>query len=83
VYCHRICNRLLLLRLFLIATIIPFANAWRQVVVVNVVDVVVVNVVVVRRRAVVAIIVIVVIVVRCATSAHNVVDVTGANPTVL
>ena len=69
-YRHRICDRLLLLRLRLVATIIPLANARRQVVDVDVVDVfvVVVDVVVVRRRAVavVAIVVIVVIVVRRA-----------------
>ena len=69
-YCHRICNRLLLLRLRLVATIIPLANARRQVVDVDVVDVfvVVIDVVVVRRRtvAVVAFVVIVVIFVRCA-----------------
>ena len=41
-----IADRLLLLRLRLVATIIPLANAWRQVVVVNVVDVIVVDVVV-------------------------------------
>jgi hypothetical protein len=63
VYRHRICDRPLLLRLRLVATIIPLSNARRQVVVVDVVDVV--DVVVVRRRAVavVAIVVIVVIVV--------------------
>jgi hypothetical protein len=71
VYHHRICDRLLLLRLRLVATIIPLANARRQVVdvdVVNVVVVIVVYVVVVRRRAiaVVAIVVIVVVVVCCA-----------------
>ena len=70
---HRICDRLHLLRLRLVATIIPLANARRQVVDVDVVDVfvvvvdvfvVVVDVVVVRRRAVavVAIVVIVFIV---------------------
>ena len=55
-YRHRICDRPLLLRLRLVATIIPLSNARRQVVVVDVVDVVfvdvVVVVVVVRRRAV-------------------------------
>jgi hypothetical protein len=62
VYRHRICDRLLLLRLRLVATIIPLANARRQVVVVDVI------VVVVRRRAVavVAIVVIVDIVIRRA-----------------
>jgi hypothetical protein len=79
VYRHRICDRLLLLRLCLDATIIPLANARRQVVFVDVVDVVVVvvNVVVVRRRAVavVAIVVIVVIVVRRAIAVAIFVDV--------
>ncbi len=72
VYRHRICNRLLLLRLCLVATIIPLANARRQVVDVDVVNVVVVvvDVIVVRRRAVavVAIVVIVIIVVCRALS---------------
>jgi hypothetical protein len=39
VYRHRICDRLLLLRLHLVATIIPLANARRQVVHVDVVNV--------------------------------------------
>ena len=39
VYRHRICDRLLLLRLRLVATIIPLANTRRQVVNVDVVDV--------------------------------------------
>jgi hypothetical protein len=73
VHRHRICDRFLLLHLRLVATIIPLANARRQVVDVDVVDAfvivfVVVDVVVVRRRAVavVAIVVIVVIVIHRA-----------------
>ena len=73
-YHHRICDRLFLLCLLLVTTIIPLANARRQVVVVgvvnvNVVGVVVVNVVLIVCRAIaviVAIVVIVVIVVRRA-----------------
>jgi hypothetical protein len=76
VYHHRICNRLLLLCLFLVAAIIPLANARRQVVVVGVVDVVlvVVNVVLVVRRAVaVGVAIVIVIVVRCAIAVDVVV----------
>ena len=89
VYCHRICDRPLLLRLRLVSTIIPLSNAQWQVVVVDVVDVVVVvvfvvivvvDVVVVRRSAVavVAIIVIVVIIVRRAIAVAIVVHCTVA-----
>jgi hypothetical protein len=60
VYCHRICYRLHLLRLCLVATIIPLANAWRQVVVVDFVDII--DVVVIRRRAVAVVAIIIIIV---------------------
>jgi hypothetical protein len=43
VYHHRICDRLLLLHLRLVATIIHLANARRQIVDDNVVDVVVID----------------------------------------
>jgi hypothetical protein len=79
VYCHRICDRLLLLHLRLVATIIPLANARRQVVIVDVVDVVII--IVVRCCAVavvVAIVVIVVIVVHRAIAITIVVRLTIA-----
>jgi hypothetical protein len=66
VYHHRICNRLLLLCLLLVATIIPLANARWQVIIVGVVDVlvVVVNVVLVVRRAVAVVVIVVIVVCR-------------------
>jgi hypothetical protein len=76
VYRHRICDRLLLLHLRLFRTIIPLANVWRQVVIIDVVAVVVVVVVdvaVIRHRsvAVVTIVVNVVIVVRRAIAVKS------------
>jgi hypothetical protein len=65
VYRHRICDRPLLLRLCLVATIIPLSNARRQVVVVDVVVIVVVDMVVIIVNVVVVVVVVVdVVVVR-------------------